>query len=241
MKKHVDDSHAEMRKVYKYYGCSTWFHHLRSFRKHWQKRHSKRREKLVDIEPKLKTEYVPNNEYSKRHQTASPTTTKLDVPTSSNDSIDSAICTATGENHQNDQNFSETRKKELHENFFVENNEIPRNQCAISSEEYLLACSLIKKPNNSILEGLSKDPVCQCCLKSGCVMKCIGKCSEYFHKQCFDRQVTESDYNAVLKQKLKKNSIEIAEPVCSIKENLSNLQCQSCKATQKTLCFVCKI
>lgn len=113
------------------------------------------------------------------------------------------------------------------------------------AEQKLLSFCMKNQPINFILKGLPKDPVCQCCLQSGNVMKCIGKCNAYFHEQCFNKNYNESGYNDILKQKLKKElnelkmDAETAEPVCSIEENVSKLQCQFCTTSQENVCFVC--
>lgn len=113
------------------------------------------------------------------------------------------------------------------------------------AEEKLLKFCVINHPSNFILKGLPKDPVCSCCLGSGAVMKCAGKCTGFYHKDCFGKHVNESEYNAILKKKIKKDSkkqldeTEKTDPVCSIEENVSKLRCQSCITSQPTKCLIC--
>lgn len=112
-------------------------------------------------------------------------------------------------------------------------------------EKKLLSFCLKKYPRNFILEGLQKNPVCQYCLESGIIMKCAGKCSGYFHKDCFEKHDKTAEYNAILKRKLNKETKEVRigtksiEIISSVEENVSKFQCEICTVSQENLCFVC--
>ncbi|XP_031620271.1 probable histone-lysine N-methyltransferase Mes-4 isoform X2 [Contarinia nasturtii] len=114
--------------------------------------------------------------------------------------------------------------------------------------ETIMNCCLKNHPSNLLLKGLPKDPVCQYCLGSGTVMRCAGKCTGYFHKDCFNKQISESEYNAILKRKMKdtikamKNGDELNDDViCIIVENIDKDKCKSCITTDVNvnICFVC--
>lgn len=105
--------------------------------------------------------------------------------------------------------------------------------------ENLLNFCLKRHAANFLLKGLPKDPVCQCCLRSDSVMKCAGKCSQYFHKDCLSKSFTDSDYNAILKRKMLEDYDERTDINCLIEENSEKLQCTFCITSTMNVCFVC--
>lgn len=106
------------------------------------------------------------------------------------------------------------------------------------AEELIRDCHMKNHSANFLLKGLSKDPMCHCCLESGAVMKCAGQCSAYFHKTCLDKELNVTEYNAILKRKMRRAE-ESSPPVSTIEENTEKQKCVSCTATQANQCFVC--
>lgn len=94
-------------------------------------------------------------------------------------------------------------------------------------------------PANFLLESFPKYPVCHCCLESGSVMKCIGKCRQYFHKRCLNKSFSVSDYKTILEKKMFKNEKESNVPASTIEQNLEDLQCTICTTSTINVCFVC--
>lgn len=102
----------------------------------------------------------------------------------------------------------------------------------------ILNCCLKNHPANFLFKGLPKDPVCQRCLESGKIVKCAGKCSGYFHKDCFEKKILEPEYNLFLKRKMLEDD-EDNEPVCTVEENFEKLQCLLCSTSEINACLVC--
>lgn len=109
-------------------------------------------------------------------------------------------------------------------------------------EEIIHGCYMKNHPANFLLKGLAKDPVCHCCLQSGRVLKCAGKCNSFLHKQCFSKEIGESAYYGALKQIMRKNNAEILsiEAGKCIEENMNKLMCIPCTLSSGLHCFVCK-
>lgn len=94
-------------------------------------------------------------------------------------------------------------------------------------------------PTNFLLKGLHKDPVCKLCLGNGNVIKCAGKCFDYFHIECLSKSFTELDYNTILKRKMTEN-VEASNEITSvIVEKSDGLQCTICTTSTSDACFVC--
>lgn len=109
-------------------------------------------------------------------------------------------------------------------------------------------CCLKNHPANLLLKGLPKDSICQCCLGSGSLMKCAGKCNAHFHKDCLNKPISEKEYNTILKRKMKetikakKNGDEPNDDVtCNIVDNVEKIQCNVCVTldADANTCFVC--
>lgn len=97
---------------------------------------------------------------------------------------------------------------------------------------------------NVFLKGLAEHPVCHRCLQSGNVMKCAGKCCNFFHNQCLNNEIKDSKFNVILKQKMQKNNqvTSTNEPRSSIEQNADKFMCISCvlSSSSSMHCFVCK-
>lgn len=89
-----------------------------------------------------------------------------------------------------------------------------------------------------LLKDLHKDPVCRLCLGKGNVMKCKGKCCEYFHMECLSKCFSGINYIAILKGKMTEN-VEASNETSVIVENSNGLQCTICKTSTSDTCFVC--
>lgn len=105
-------------------------------------------------------------------------------------------------------------------------------------DDEILSFCMKKYPANFLFKGLSKDPVCQCCLQRGTVLKCAGPCNGYFHKHCLSKEVKRTEYNAILKQKMLADDEDSS--TSTIKENVHKLECVHCTtAALSPPCFVC--
>lgn len=119
---------------------------------------------------------------------------------------------------------------------------LKQQQRAERVSEIIMSCCMKNHPANFFLKGLAKDPVCQHCLNNGNVMICAGKCKAYFHRDCFNSKINESNYQLILKQKLKNTDDESKsnESVINIIENVKGLKCVSCASSTQITCFVCR-
>lgn len=112
-------------------------------------------------------------------------------------------------------------------------------------EEQILDYCMANHPANFLLKGLPKDPICHCCLESGNVMRCAGKCSAYFHEKCLPKVVNVTEYNDILKRKMqqqqKTGDTASNEAASCIVENIDQIKCTSCSTRPKLPCFVCSV
>lgn len=103
---------------------------------------------------------------------------------------------------------------------------------------------MARHPEFFLLKCLRKNPVCQICLGSGGVMKCAGKCKQYFHRNYLGESLPNAHhYNTILEQRKRKedfNKVDGNSILCIIEDNLEKIQCVSCTtSTIANVCFVC--
>ncbi|XP_055324412.1 nuclear receptor binding SET domain protein isoform X2 [Sitodiplosis mosellana] len=132
--------------------------------------------------------------------------------------------------------FDEINKSQIKEKPSKEKTKLEKQR---KLNENLMNFCITRHPANFLLKGLPKDPVCQFCLGSGSVMKCAGKCSLYFHRDCLSKSLSDADYNAILKRKMLENDEETTDTVSIIEENLEKMQCAACTTSTANVCFVC--
>lgn len=94
---------------------------------------------------------------------------------------------------------------------------------------------------NFSLKGLPEYPVCHSCLQGSNVVKCAGKCNDFFHQQCLNKVIKESEYNVILKEMQKnKQETSTTESPLNIGNSTHNSMCISCVSSSSMRCFVCK-
>lgn len=152
----------------------------------------------------------------------------------------------------------EIRKKMAEERMEAQSNEINKSESEIKEQtskeekkkhlekqrklnEHLQNFLMKRHPANFLFKGLPKDPVCQYCLGSGSVMKCGGECSQYFHRACMNKSLSDSVqiYNAILKRKMFEKDEQDNVTAHVIEMNLEKLQCVICTTSSVNVCFVC--
>lgn len=133
----------------------------------------------------------------------------------------------------------------------IANNRYKRDDCKgefnLELLQMILAFWNQNNQANILPKDLAEHPVCHRCLDGGSVIKCDGKCSNFFHRRCFNNEIDESEYRDILKRKFRNNKQEplAAERPPSIEENTNNLMCIYCISVSSSSssimhCFVCK-
>lgn len=186
----------------------------------------------------IKTKPKPNPSLKRRTLSIDSVTSNstAGTPNRTKRQMEFAARKAMAEKQAAEETMDEIYKKPVKEKLSKEQKLVEKQR---QLNENLLNCCIARHSANFLLKGLPKDPVCHICLYSGSVMKCAGKCNQFFHKNCLGKPFPNADnYYSTLKRKMNE-FYEFDDPINVIEENLEKLLCTSCTTSTANICFVC--